>query len=475
MSFRDTVCAIVASARDAGVALSLAKLRDAISIALTERPYAAAMAADKAGKLAAPALPPAYLAQACERYALDPAAFERAFVALPTADLKKSEAPDEASAWTKFDALLAAALAEDAAYVHLRAQPNGTTVLFRVHGDLVAPKSLDATIDDKALTRVLASAHRADNDQPEDFTPMRSQRGRIERTLPDTGSRVLLAWYLEPMVQGGYDVVLKVLPSEAQKRRSMHDLGFSETQVEKLTELVGRPTGLILICGASGSGKSTTLQALSALVHGGKSKPRTTQIIDVENTKGLAARVRVALKADPDCLVFPEVRDAAVASKVEDAVLTGHLVLTTILAAGPIEAIGRLSLFGISHKQLVTDGFLSAVVYQRLVPTLCPSCRTPWLDSADARALRRRNALEKALGEDASCAFVRGPGCGECRGLGVNGQVAVAQVVVPTRKMRQAMAEGGLHGLHESFLQSLEYVSCAATLVREGRISVEEM
>jgi general secretion pathway protein E len=286
----------------------------------------------------------------------------------------------------------------------------------------------------------------------------------------------------------GEDAVLRVLDKEALADRvlglTLGQLGFDEARVASMRRLSHEPYGMLLVTGPTGSGKTTTLYAAITEINNGEDKiitiedPVEYQLpgvlqIPVNEKKGLtfARGLRSVLRHDPDKIMVGEIRDPETAQIAVQAALTGHLVFTTVHANNVLDVIGRFNYMNVDAHSFVSA--LKGIVAQRLVRLNCPHC-----SAADQPS---REALEEsAITQQAASAFrfLRGTGCGACRGSGYKGRKAIAEVLrmndeiahlivsrAPAQPLREAAARAGMRPLREAALE----------LVRAGETTLQEI
>jgi len=175
----------------------------------------------------------------------------------------------------------------------------------------------------------------------------------------------------------GESLVVRLLPNNCQAL-SLTELGFSKTQIQAMGKLVNKPSGLFLVCGATGSGKTTTLHALLKELDCTQKnimtleQPIEYRVNGVRQTEihengviSFAEGVRSMLRHDPDVILIGEIRDEDTAKMALRASMTGHLVLATIHASCPFVAPARLIDLGISPNLL--SGQILAVLAQELI------------------------------------------------------------------------------------------------------------
>lgn len=320
------------------------------------------------------------------------------------------------------DLVLRAAREAGASDVHFQPGGEALDVRWRVDGVLVPaatlPKGLAANV--VARLKVLADLLTYRSDTP--------QEGRIRSTPGDVEMRVSTF----PTLHGEKAVVR--LFAESGRYRRIADLGLPEDIAGALARLLEETSGMILLTGPAGGGKTTTIYAclreLAEVTSGRRSLASLEDPIEadvpgvaqsqVNPSAGfdLASGVRSLLRQDPEVIAVGEVRDRATAEGAFGASLTGHLVLSTFHAGSAAGAVGRLSDMGI-EPYVLRSGLLT-VVSQRLVRRLCPACS------------REAEGPEELLGLDVARGRVAA-GCPSCRGTGYRGRAVLAEMLVPGR------------------------------------------
>lgn len=270
-----------------------------------------------------------------------------------------------------------------------------------------------------------------------------------------------------PLVNG-YDVVMRLLDSDPRSQiPSIEALGYSPSHIdEQILPAIRKNAGMMVIAGSTGSGKSTALRSfIHALpdrdalkIYGVEDpveylNPFMRQISvqrnsddpeDVVKMKFLSA-LRSVLRMDPDVLMLGEVRDRDSAALASEFNRTGHRVFTTVHGDGCVDVLARLcgEEIGIHHTTLAAKRYLSAVMYQKLLPKLCPHCKLPAQDhlpQATQDILRH-----KFLVDPATMCVANEQGCPHCQvaeiGMaGTRGLTVVAEILSPTPDILSAIA-----------------------------------
>jgi general secretion pathway protein E len=251
-----------------------------------------------------------------------------------------------------------------------------------------------------------------------------------------------------------------------------------------MRRLSHEPYGMFLVTGPTGSGKTTTLYAAISEINKGDDKiitiedPVEYQLpgvlqIPVNEKKGLtfARGLRSVLRHDPDKIMVGEIRDPETAQIAVQAALTGHLVFTTVHANSVFDVIARFHYMNVDSHSFVSA--LKGIVAQRLIRINCTQCSTP--DQPPPEALDESGL---ARGAAAAFRFMRGTGCGACRGSGFRGRKAIGEVLrvndemanliisqAPALALREAAARAGMRSLREAALE----------IVRSGESTLQEI
>ena len=348
------------------------------------------------------------------------------------------------------------AIAQGASDIHIETEPapRNVRIRLRVDGDLRPYLDLQARFRFALVARIKIMAgldiskHRKPQDGKIDF----SRFG---------GSKVELRVVTVPTHQGLEDVVLRVLASH--KPLPLEQIGLSTDNLAQLRAAVHKSYGLILVCGPTGSGKTTTLHSVVREIKTPERKIWTAENPIEITQEGLrqvevnprigwtfAAAMRSFLRADPDVVMIGEMRDEETAGIAIEASLTGHLVLSTLHTNSAPESVARLLEIGMDP--FTFSDALVAILAQRLVRKLCTHCRERAPLTADALNQLAEQYLESGTtvsAEDAAHAraalvstWVRGlqaqgtppalwrrVGCAQCDGTGYKGRMGIHELM----------------------------------------------
>ncbi|MBI4341377.1 MAG: Flp pilus assembly complex ATPase component TadA [Candidatus Omnitrophica bacterium] len=258
---------------------------------------------------------------------------------------------------------------------------------------------------------------------------------RVDERLVDFRVSIL------PSTFGG-NVCLRVL-DKGKMALSISALGFTDRDIETMTECAKRPHGMILSTGPTGSGKTTTLYSLLRLIDTPEKNLITVEDpveydleginqVSVKADIGLtfAKALRSILRQDPDVIMVGEIRDGETADMAVKSALTGHLVLSTLHTSSAAGSIVRLVNMGV--EPFLLNSCLMAVVGQRLIRKVCLKCAEGYQPAA---GLAKQLGLLDKKGQPRE--LLRGQGCRSCSGSGYAGREVIAETLAMTPGIRQ--------------------------------------
>lgn len=334
------------------------------------------------------------------------------------------------------NAILRQAITERTSDIHLELFDACVSLRFRIDGSLYertapAKESVNAII---SRIKILSKLDIAEKRLPQDgsFT-IRYQNRSIE-------VRVSVC----PTVYGE-KLVLRIL-DKGTSEMNVDKLGFEPDQKKAFLDAANLPHGLIFLTGPTGSGKSTTLNAVLTTIRTPELNFMTLEDpveyklagisqVQVKPAIGLtfAAGLRSFLRQDPDVILVGEVRDNETAEACLKAALTGHLVLSTLHTNEALGAVPRLIDMGMEPFLLASS--LALVAAQRLVRILCPYCKVPHIpDPATLQRIIKEGHLNP--NDQNSWTFFKSVGCPKCFGTGFMGRRAIYEVYRMTEEMR---------------------------------------
>jgi type IV pilus assembly protein PilB len=247
----------------------------------------------------------------------------------------------------------------------------------------------------------------------------------------------------------GENVVLRVLDQTSPLIR-LDDLGFSEEMLNQFKQLVRKTSGIILVTGPTGSGKTTTLYALLNMINS-KDKNIITIEDPVEYRLALirqtqinpkagitfATGLRSILRQDPDIIMIGEIRDLETSEIAMQAALTGHLVLSTLHTNDAPEAITRLVDIGV-EPYLISSSVIG-ILAQRLVRTLCPDCKTPY--QVDPKGMSELGEI--VTSSQAPLTLYQRKGCKNCKQSGYRGRTGIYELLLVNEEIKKLISEKG--------------------------------
>ena len=333
------------------------------------------------------------------------------------------------------DYIIIAASKNKTSDIHFDPREDGMMVRFRIDGDCQDYTFIPKAYERNLTTRIklLANMNITETRLPQD--------GAIKGQFGDTYLDMRVACL--PTNQGE-KIVIRIL-DYTRSLQGIDSLGFHPKNLEKIHHMMGVPNGIILVTGATGSGKSTTTYSmLSAL-----NKPEIN-VITVEdpvemNIEGInqvqvnaeigmtfAAALRSILREDPNVILIGEIRDSETAQIAVRASITGHLVMSTLHTNNALATVERLLDMDVERYLLSTA--LTGIISQRLAKQLCPECRY----QREATKYEKK-VYKKFLHQDISMVWDANPkGCDNCRN-GYRGRLAVHEVLLLDDKIRNAL------------------------------------
>ena len=322
--------------------------------------------------------------------------------------------------WTNM--VLLRAIRDGASDIHIEPQAGKFQVRLRIDGvlyELMSPK-LEMHPAVVSRLKVMANLDIAERRIPQD--------GRIQVQVE--GRKVDLRFSSMPGIHGE-KVVLRIL-DKSKAMLDLNTLGFDPAVLERFKFLLKKPHGLIVVCGPTGSGKTTTLYSAITLLNSSDKNlvtiedPVEYQLDRINQNQvkpaiGLTFSkfLKHALRQDPDIIMVGEIRDRETAEIAIQASLTGHLVLSTLHTNDSPSAITRLLEMGI-EPYLLSSSLLASLA-QRLVRTTCPECKTDYFPPKEM-------LQELGCEEDKQIRLSRGKGCSDCYDSGFKGRTGIYEL-----------------------------------------------
>ena len=349
-----------------------------------------------------------------------------------------SAGPSEHTAMQVVVDLIREALATGTSDIHVEPLQSGLRVRFRLDGVMVEHREIDRDLGNAVISRikVLAGADIAER--------RRHQDGRIKFDDPVTGATADIRASFYVTIHGE-KVVLRLLNRKTELI-GIRDIGMGPRMLERFVgDALDVPTGVVIITGPTGSGKTTTLY--SAVDH--LNTPDTCIVtaedpveyvvdgiaqcsINAKINRTFEETLRHIVRQDPDVIVLGEIRDRFSADTAIQAALTGHKVLTTFHTEDSIG--GLLRLLNMNIEAFLISSTVVSVMAQRLLRRVCVHCAEPYAPTA--AEIRRLGVTPADL---RGATFMAGRGCAACRFTGYRGRICVFELLVLNELVKDAI------------------------------------
>ncbi|MBE6144257.1 MAG: type II/IV secretion system protein [Firmicutes bacterium] len=354
--------------------------------------------------------------------------------------------------------ILVDAAKKGASDIHFDPYEKYMKVRIRIDGDLQDYAEIPNTFKKNLITRIkiISGMNITESRLPQD--------GAIKATLKDVNLDLRVSAI---PTSNGEKVVIRIL-DYSMSLSGLEHLGFSEANYLKVLKMINVPNGIILVTGATGSGKSTTVYSILQ-----KLNKENTNIITVEDPiemdiEGVnqiqtnseigltfATALRSILRQDPNIIMIGEIRDTETAKIAVRASITGHLVLSTLHTNDSLNTIERL--LDMEVERYLLSSAITGIISQKLARRLCPKCRK----------LRKTNEYEKKLFKEILNKDVdeiySAETCDECAN-GYKGRIAIHEVLLINQEIKDAISSG----VKKEELRELVYQSEVITLLQDG-------
>ena len=331
-------------------------------------------------------------------------------------------------------------------------------VRIRIDGALVDYATVPNSIKKNLITRIkiISGMNITESRLPQD--------GAIKTTIQDINLDLRVS---SIPTNEGEKIVIRIL-DYSMSLAGLESLGFSEENYKKVLKMIEVPNGIILVTGATGTGKSTTVYSIMQRLN-----REDTNIITVEDPiemdiEGInqiqtnseigltfATALRSILRQDPNIIMVGEIRDTETAKIAVRASITGHLVLSTLHTNNSLNTIERLLDMEVERYLLASS--LTGIISQKLARKLCKDC-------AEKRPTNEyeKNLLKKILGKDVDYVYTA-VGCDKC-GNGYHGRIAIHEVLMINQEIKDALSAN----LSREKLRELVYQADVTTLLQDG-------
>lgn len=350
------------------------------------------------------------------------------------------------------------AASNGASDIHFDPTETSIRVRFRIDGMLIDYTMILENIRKNLIARlkIISGMDITESRLPQD--------GAIKMTIKDLNLDMRVS---SLPTNEGEKIVIRIL-DYSSALNGLESLGFSPSNLNKMKELIKEPNGIILVTGATGSGKSTTVYSLLQILNTPEVNLVTVEDPVEMNIKGInqiqvnseigltfAEVLRSILRQDPDIIMIGEIRDDETAKIAVRASITGHLVLSTIHTNNALNTIERLRDMDVETYLLASS--LNGIVSQKLARRICPHCMQK------RPAIEYEKRLIKAnLGVDITeLAYAKG--CDQCVN-GYKGRIALHEVLIITQEIRDAIS----NNVSKEELRKLVYTNDTTTLLQDG-------
>lgn len=375
--------------------------------------------------------------------------------------------------------------------IHIRCELTKTTILFRVNGDLEWQEEHPFSRGDQ-LCRTIYQA--MTNISDSSFEPNSRQDARIseKEKMPSVLAGIRVATTPQ---SDGYVMVLRLLYNETSNQADLklESLGYGPGQA-RIIELQKRnPTGINVIAGPTGSGKSTTLKTilLSMILEtkgrkhiitvedppeypipGAVQTPVANAETEEERNRAFQAAIKAGMRLDPDIMMIGEIRDGPSAQLALRAAMTGHQVWTTIHANGALAILDRLLDLGVPIDMLSDYTIITGLTCQRLVKILCPQCKVPISSAVENYSLSDIERIK--LATSFNNVFVTGPGCEHpgCRKTGSVDRTIVTETIATDSQFMQFIRNRDKQGAMNYWLSEMDGTTMSSHAIEKVNLGI---
>jgi len=370
--------------------------------------------------------------------------------------------------------------------IHIVIDSEATYVRYRIHGILRDRFEVSRDRGDALVATIYNSmCDMADGNRE----PHRDQNGRFKEVYSRRCGLYVARVATGPAGDGSHTVI-RLYADNGDYPKSLLDLGYLPEQVELIETAMRRTSGMILISGTTGSGKTTTLanllkselvktdgqiciitaedpveQPISVLLKEGdktrrvQAQQKPVRAVDPSEEAVAAAWVKVIdhmLRSDPDIMMIGELRSRASIIAAVRGVLTGHLSLATIHAMDATTTLERLEDSGVERNLLTDPSLFVGLINQGLVSLLCPHCSKPFNSVKHSLRPDLVKRIEQYCTPDT--VNIKGAGCSKCDG-GVVGRTVCAEVIVPSRGFMDAYRERGKYASRQYWIERMDGIT----------------
>jgi type IV pilus assembly protein PilB len=376
--------------------------------------------------------------------------------------------------------ILEYAIKSRASDVHIEPQEDRIRVRYRIDGILYERLNLPKGVQDAVISRIkILSDLKIDEHRVPQDGRFNFKYGDQE---VDLRVSVLPASY-------GEKIVMRLLRKSGGVP-TLTELGLRGTAQKSLEEAIARPHGIIIVCGPTGSGKTTTLYAILSKLNTTKvnistledpveyQMPGVNQVqVNPEVKLTFASGLRAFLRQDPNIILVGEIRDKETTDLAVQAALTGHLVFSTLHTSNAAGSLPRLIDLGAETFLLAST--MTAAVGQRIVRKICQSCKIQYQPSP-TETTEIKKVLGNLLPQNQEFTIFKGKGCTECEQSGYLGRVGIYEVMLVSHAIgklilersdavtieEQSKKEGMITIMQDGYLKVLEGITTVEEVLR---------
>ncbi|RLA77822.1 MAG: type II secretion system protein E [Epsilonproteobacteria bacterium] len=375
------------------------------------------------------------------------------------------------------DLLIEDAIEDNVSDIHISPEKDMINVFYRIDGVLIHYHTLPKEFQKRIISRIkhMSSLDIAQTNLPQD--------GQLEYNYLSSDFRLRVS---SINTAYGENIVMRILKNDASNLDLNH-LGLSQKNNDLMTKLFSQPTGLVLVTGPTGSGKTTTLySSLKEVDSLGKNIITVEDPIEYQipfitqtqvNTKigyTFDTAIRAFMRQDPDVILVGEIRDEETAQLALRASITGHLVLSTLHTNDAVSAISRLA--DLKIPEYLIGSATMAIVAQRLLRKLCTHCKVKVENQEEE--IKKYNIPSYLLTEHKDFTIYKPKGCEKCLDIGYSSREMIVEILVIDKHIEDMIVKS------KSSLEILEYASSKGmrtmlhdgySKVLDGKTSFEEI
>lgn len=360
--------------------------------------------------------------------------------------------------------------------IHIETRGDAAEVQFRIHGRRQRMADISRATAE-AIAHLLFNFESADGSRKGSWNPKEVKdtsfdvwQDPVERT-----KRLMRVRFHSTPIhpEGNFQIVMRLLRPAARTggARPLAEIGYTAEQLAQIEEMLVGGSGLVLMVGPTNSGKSSSLH--SFVEHLFQTRGRHIKVTTIENPvenellgacqisaskDNFQAYLEASLRQDPDIVMVGEIRENLAALTVKDLVLAGHKIPATLHAYSAPAAFSRLMQLGVEKDLLTMPGFISGVVYQRLIPRVCPHCGLGF-EQAVSASLVPKSLFDRLTSvcdmQQHPVRFVNSKGCEHCGFSGIVDRTPAAEVLIPDTTFLNHIKNDDFAGAREHWLRAL--------------------